>query len=59
LEGSYADGCPKLEWREQASNAGGLGFSGVYRAVVLGDRLIGDWRKGTHVVGMIQLTRTP
>jgi hypothetical protein len=54
-----ADGCPKLEWREQASSAGGLDFSGVYRAVVLGDRLIGDWRKGTRVVGMIQLTRTP
>jgi hypothetical protein len=33
-------------------------FSGVYRAVVLGDRLVGDWRKDTRLVGMIQLTRT-
>ena len=53
-----ADGCPKLEWREHASNGGGgLDFSGVYRAVVLGDRLIGDWRKDARLVGMIQLTR--
>jgi hypothetical protein len=53
------DGCPKLEWREHGSpaDASGLDFSGVYRAVVLGDRLIGDWRIGTRLIGMIQLTR--
>jgi hypothetical protein len=54
------DGCPNLEWQEHGNpaEASGLDFSGVYRAVVLGDRLIGDWRKGTRLVGMIQLTRT-
>jgi hypothetical protein len=53
-----ADGCPKLEWREHGSNAGRLDFNGVYRAVILGDHLIGDWRKDTRLVGMIQLKRT-
>jgi hypothetical protein len=53
-----ADGCPKLEWQEHGSRARGLNFSGVYRAVVLGNRTIGDWRKDARLVAMIQLTRT-
>jgi hypothetical protein len=53
-----AAGCPKIEWRERGSGAGGLDFDGAYRAVVVGDRLIGDWRKGTRLIGMIQLDRT-
>jgi hypothetical protein len=53
-----ADGYSNLEWQEHGSRASGLDFTGVYRAVVLGDRLIGDWRTDTRLVGMIQLTRT-
>jgi hypothetical protein len=51
------NGFPRLEWQERGNHADGLDFDGVYRAVILGDRLFGDWRKDGRLVGMIQLAR--
>jgi hypothetical protein len=51
------DDLTRLEWRERGDHADDLDHDGVYRAVVLGNRMVGDWRKGRRLVGMLELTR--
>ncbi|MFI5905961.1 hypothetical protein [Dactylosporangium sp. NPDC051541] len=52
-------GYPRIEWQEHARNPAAVDVEGTYRAVIIGNRLIGDWRKGERLVGAIHLERKP